>query len=465
MSIFGKGIAGIHLGLTVVNLAALPALFMLTKRLISERAATLASASCAVISVSVPVFGLMAHATHFVVFFAVWGVYFLYVAIEDNKTWLLAASGLCLGMAFMMKQHGILFIFFALTYLYITRVSIKNYVINALILTLTSALPFAVTLFIIYRGGMLGNFWFWCFTYSGKYVSSLSLMDGLKRFMTMAPRMVKHFTALWIFGVAGFCILIKSQIKTAALHKLFILLFFLFSFMSILPGLYFREHYFVLIIPAISITAVYFIELLNGTLSEKFQNKIIHTLPIALLLSSLIYTLTVQSEIYFKLSPMDVSRKIYGLNPFIESVKIAEFLKSRTKGGDRIAILGSEPQILFYSGIRSATGYIYMYGLMEDQPYNLQMQKAMTSEIEQAMPAFIIFVNIPASWLPSKNAPLYIFDWARTYIETNYVLTGVVDFIYYDDIVYKFDAEALNYSPRSKIYICIYKLKDGGGHG
>ncbi|MBF0555813.1 MAG: glycosyltransferase family 39 protein, partial [Nitrospirae bacterium] len=95
MSVFGRGIAGIHLGLMAVNLAVLPALFLLSKRLFNERTAIVASASYAVISLSVPVLGFMAHATHFVVFFAVWGVYFLYAAIEDRKTWLIAASGLC----------------------------------------------------------------------------------------------------------------------------------------------------------------------------------------------------------------------------------------------------------------------------------------------------------------------------------------------------------------------------------
>ncbi|MBF0557008.1 MAG: hypothetical protein HQK96_21040 [Nitrospirae bacterium] len=319
-----------------------------------------------------------------------------------------------------------------------------------------SAVPFAVTLFIIYRGGVLDNFWFWCFTYSGKYVSRFSLMDGISRFKTMAPRTAGHFTVFWISGVIGFFMLIYKQRQK---ERLFILLFFLFSFLSVFPGFYFREHYFVLIIPAISITAAYCIEHLASAPVMKSWYKM---LPIAVLLMGMLFTFTVQGELYFKLAPDEVSRKVYGLNPFVESVKIAEYLKSHAREGDRIAILGSEPQILFYSGIHSATGYIYMYGLMEDQPFNLQMQHGMTGEIEKNRPAFIVFVNIPASWLPAANAPLYIFDWATKYVAENYILTGVVDLIYYDNIVYKFDAEALNYIPWSKCYVCIYRRKDNG---
>jgi len=46
-------------------------------------------------------------------------------------------------------------------------------------------------------------------------------------------------------------------------------------------------------------------------------------------------------------------------------------------------VLGSEPQIYFYSGRRSATGYLYMYSLTEEQKYALRMQKEMIGEIEK----------------------------------------------------------------------------------
>ena len=74
---------------------------------------------------------------------------------------------------------------------------------------------------------------------------------------------------------------------------------------------------------------------------------------------------------------------MYGLNPFPESIAIAEYIKAHSKEQDKIAVLGSEPQIYFYSNRHSATGYIYVYGLMEDQKYALKMQKEMAEEIEK----------------------------------------------------------------------------------
>jgi len=55
--------------------------------------------------------------------------------------------------------------------------------------------------------------------------------------------------------------------------------------------------------------------------------------------------------------------------------------------GERIAVLGSEPQIYFYAKRRSATGYIYTYPLMEPQPYSKQMATEFKQEVEGAKAA------------------------------------------------------------------------------
>ena len=49
-------------------------------------------------------------------------------------------------------------------------------------------------------------------------------------------------------------------------------------------------------------------------------------------------------------------------------------------------LLWSEPEILFYSKRRSATGYIYTYPLMEEPPFATAMQKEMISEMKGLSP-------------------------------------------------------------------------------
>src|SRR5262249_58180156 len=59
--------------------------------------------------------------------------------------------------------------------------------------------------------------------------------------------------------------------------------------------------------------------------------------------------------VLFELTPVQVSRFIYGRNPFPESVEVARYIRERSAPGDRIAVVGSEPQIYFYAHRRSAT--------------------------------------------------------------------------------------------------------------
>src|SRR5437773_12198608 len=101
----------------------------------------------------------------------------------------------------------------------------------------------------------------------------------------------------------------------------------------------------------------------------------------------------------FSLTPIEACRRIYPESPFPGSLRIAEYVREHTRPDDTIAVLGSEPQIYFYSQRRSATGYIYAYGLMEPQKYARQMQEEMMGEIERARPMYLLSVVVKDSWM------------------------------------------------------------------
>jgi hypothetical protein len=154
---------------------------------------------------------------------------------------------------------------------------------------------------------------------------------------------------------------------------------------------------------------------------------------------------------------------MYGPNPFPESIRIAEYIKAHSKKEDKIVILGSEPQIYFYSSRHSATGYIYVYGLMENQKYALRMQLDMAREIEKVEPKYLIFVNIPTSWLANARSERYILEWLQQYLNNKFSLVGVVDILSPYETAYRWDNEAKNYSPRSPYFLCVYKNNTAGG--
>lgn len=89
------------------------------------------------------------------------------------------------------------------------------------------------------------------------------------------------------------------------------------------------------------------------------------------------------------LSPEAASRELYCNNPFVESIEIAKFVREHTDPSDDIAVLGSKPEIYFYSHRHSATGYIYTYALMEARRYARKMRAQMIQEIEKSRPRLV----------------------------------------------------------------------------
>src|SRR5437867_6311967 len=154
-----------------------------------------------------------------------------------------------------------------------------------------------------------------------------------------------------------------------------------------------------------------------------------------------------------------LARTSYGANPFPESIEIAKFIAARSSLTDRVAVLGSEPQIFFYAKRHSATGYIYTYGLMEIHGYSLRMQKEMIGEIEAALPKFVVVVAIATSWLVRANSERFIFGWIGNYLGRNYSLVGVADIISPDVTVYRWDDDARDYKVQSEARVLIYERK------
>ena len=135
-------------------------------------------------------------------------------------------------------------------------------------------------------------------------------------------------------------------------------------------------------------------------------------------------TFAAGSGIYFSSTPGEASRAMFGPNPFVESAWIADRVREMTSPGERIAVIGSEPQIYFYADRLPATGYIYMYGLVDRTPIAERMRREMTAEIESRRPGVIVYVNSPTSWLLDDTSDRSVFSWLEGYVEEGGVRPG-----------------------------------------
>ncbi len=420
--------ARIHLGLLLVNAATTLCLFFLARRAFGSLAGVVAAASYALLSTSGSVFGLAAHATHFVVLPAVAGLWLLLVAVESRRDWLLFFSGLLLGLGFVMKQPGIAFALFAGVYLLRCRLQRprdwRKLVCSVVLLGLGASLPFAVTCLIMWKAGVFQKFWFWTFTYARQYASIVTPAQGWALFCYIFPGVVRPVLGLWIIAAVGLTAILWC--RRARQHAFFLLGFVLFSALGLSAGLYFRQHYFILVLPVVSILIGVAVSCAASLLSSRVRPKALAVaLPVLLFLAAYSLSIYVQRKLFFRLDAVEAVRRVYPGNPFTGVLSVAHLIEQHSTPDTRIVVMGSEPEVYFYTHRHSATGYIYTYPLMENQPFAAKMQKEMISQIERARPEYLVYVDIPSSWLPHPGADWYILAWTKEYIRDNYILMGI----------------------------------------
>jgi len=427
MLIFGQTITGIHLGLLLVNAATVVLIFLLGRKLINSTTGIAAAASYAVLSVSPSVLGFAGHATHFVILPVLGGTLLLLNHSDRQTLRPLFASGLLFGIGVLMKQPAIFFVFFGAFYLTFRGIRVgfdlKRILLQNLIFAGGVIVPFGMTCLVLWFAGVFNNFWFWTIDYARQYGSLVPLSEAPQIFIHNVKEAIGAGWALWVLGGIGLIAgLWDRRTRASAGVVLGVLVF---STLALCPGFYFRHHYFILVLPAVSLLVGVGISKVSDLLRDHLS--VLSFSTFFLFGAALGLPILWESSFFFRASPGNACRMIYPESPFVESVRIAEFVREHTNPNDTIAVLGSEPQIYFYSNRHSATGYIYTYGLMEPQKYATQMQGEMIREIERTHPKYLIFVGMSESWLKRPGSEELIFTWAHDYIPQNYSITGLVD--------------------------------------
>lgn len=406
MALFGQSIAAIHIGLLLVNAASCILVFLIARRLWGEAAAVAAAAAYAALSISPVVSGSTSHATQYLALFALAGS----LCLLRGQA---APAGLSFGLCLLMKQHGLFFVLFGLVWLVYARASWRNIVRFAA----AAVAPYAVTCLILWRAGVFSNFWFWTVTYARAYASRVTPAIGWSHFTETFGDILADNPIFWILAAVSGAGLLASALSRRANGRdlatggVFAAAFFVFAFLTAVPGLLFREHYFIPLMPAVALFA-------GATAAAPGRWRRAAQLTLA---AAVALTFVEHREFFFHMPPDERARELWGENPFPEAIPAAAWLREHTAPTESFAILGSEPEIYFYAHRHSATGYIYMYGLMEPQPYALRMQEELIGDLERARPRYIVDVDVSPSWLMRDNSATRIFDWWNDYRTRYYV--------------------------------------------
>ncbi len=431
LSVFGQTDVGIRMGLTILNIATTIVIFLLARRLAGFEStneletrntkpeslpfAIWSAATYAVTSLAPSVLGLTANAEHFVLLPALLGVLVILHA-RNWKHYFLA--GICLGLAVTIKQQGTIFAIVGLVWVISISSFKKSKITDGFLICLIGLLlPLALMVFWMWTVGALFQFYFWCFDYAKYYGSMWTWSDGWEHFKFTFVPVLKDHPLIFLIAIIGLLLSWRGSRK----QFIFIASVVVVGFLAITPGLIFRPHYYLFILPGLSLAAGFGLAKLQEMVCSSYSSlKTLYSIIPGIFV--LLTTFAMHFQMFFLADSENVSHQLYPNNAFPETRQIGQWLQTVTKPGEVIGILGSEPQIYFYAQRHAATPYLYLYPLFELQPFAASMQKDLIHIFERSPPRYLIHVRLPTSWLAGDPySDSTVIEWQTNFLKTNYI--------------------------------------------
>ena len=451
LGLLGETDVAIRTALVAVNAATILLVAALARRFAGEAAALTAAAVYAALTLGTAMLGFTANAEHFVLLPAVAGL--LLLAQDAPSRARLGAAGLLLGLAVVMKQPGAFFVACGAVWIVAGGGTPRRLAADLAVYGAGAVVPYAAVCLAMLAGGAFAPFWFWTVTYLREYGSMIDVGTGLTELARQLAWMLAAAPLAWLLGAAGVFVLATPPVDRRTRIRLLALL--ATSAVAVAPGLRFTDHYFLLLLPALSLLAgiatATFVTYVRPR-SARAADVLVVGVPALLLALAVLHD---RATLLLR-SPVESARALYAPNPLAEAVEIADELARRSAPDERIAVIGSEPQIYFYARRRAATSYMYMYPLMEPQPFAARMQDEMIAQLESARPRFLVLVNVDMSWSRRPDSSLKILDWAARTVDEGYRQIGLVEIVPGEPSRSVWGDAAATASPRSRAFVAVF---------
>ena len=422
---FPSSPVGIHLFLLCYVILITIFIFLLAQSVFQSEAAGFGAAFVFVIlSTDKGLQGFTASSEMLLLLPYVIGLWLAVKAIE-SKSWLLALlSGLFSAAACWTKQSAAILVLFTFLFIVLSPFTDNKFAINQLKASIRLVLFWLIGLsllsvliiFYFFIKEALAEFYYWSFLYGFKYTAGAPFNETVSRILSFLKLLLLGQYWVFIFAFISIVVMILKDRRTG----IFIFLFCLFSFAAILPGQAYA-HYLALLAPAVSVAAGGYIGLLSVW---SINNRVRLTLFLLSVILLLITPVVVHPGYYIYHSGDEIARRFFGENPFPESVKLAEYIQKQTDKEENVLILGSEPQINFYSQRFSPTKIVMMYPLFAKTSDTQRFQKQFMRELEQNPPSIIIYTVIPYSFGWDGEADISFMKQVESILTNNYRLSA-----------------------------------------
>jgi hypothetical protein len=234
----------------------------------------------------------------------------------------------------------------------------------------------------------LHDFLFWTIEAPLRYSTGVSGVKGPDLSSVLKSLSHELLLPVLLSTVSAAWLLLRSRELN---HILTALLFPVSISAALLPGMHF-SHYFIQTVP--------FMAVLGGIGLGKLlaDSKPLFRLAAPLVLVLLCYYLQKDYPLFATLSMREVSEKKFG-TCFVDSEKIAHYIRKRTNPDDFIFQWGLEPELYFLSGRRSPVPYIASTTMKLQEDREGAVQHLMHA-LESRKPTYIVY---QAEWADSPG--------------------------------------------------------------
>jgi hypothetical protein len=273
-------------------------------------------------------------------------------------------------------------------------------------------------------------------TYARDYTSQIQLRQGAWIFYQALYWVIGGTWPIYALSLGG---LLTACLVRSRGECLVLMAFWCASLCALSPGLYFRPHYFLFMAPVTALLAGLCVQAVaHWLLQSKPETAPTVSLPrrwmawVTVCALSLPFCLFIERFILIRGRAAVTIRYIHEDSQFQEAPVVGAYLKQRMKPEDRLFILGSDPQLCFYSQRHSATSFVYLYPFFERHPHRAMMQAKMIEQVEAAHPDYVVmlqthpFEKFP---LPDWEGPLpeWMPRFLGSYALCGYALAGPGD--------------------------------------
>jgi 4-amino-4-deoxy-L-arabinose transferase-like glycosyltransferase len=422
IAVFGETATGIHLAMAFAAALAALGVYILVDRLQGETAVDgnrpgtageSADSPPTFLSKTVPWFGAVvfaiaaagdgyfgsaANTEIFMLVPAVFGTLFLLAALREGGRLSWFAAGFFFGVAFMTKQVALFSMIgpglFAAWVLW-RRERLVGAIAGPLLLGAFGALAAIGPLCgWLAAGGAFGDFLEAAIGFNVSYVGSpFGSWKWEQIFGVFRDRFLLTDGLLWACSLACFALVALSRGARKDPAIIFALLWLAGSIPGVALGPMTLGHYFLQVLPPLAVIAALFVLQLGAwSASAPAWARLIPAAAAAVVLIPLVaaraVVVTVPPE-----TRSDKLYSVYGQPPFVAAKQVGEYLGETTGPGDRILVVGSEPEILFAARRRSATRFVIFYPLTGSFAESDEMCDELFREIEMNLPQKIVLAR------------------------------------------------------------------------